>query len=172
MELIKITNNSAGQDVVRARDLHSFLENTDNVNTWFERQSERAMLEEGEDFISLAFLQPSGQKSKDYVLTLSSAKEIAMLNGGEKGKQARKYFIECEKKLIAVQKYNLIETKIHKQIKLENKKYQRNNTEPNDKILLNFMKNERELAMIYKIELLQKDLKKLTEACASNGIYL
>lgn len=98
MELIKITENN-GKQVVSARELHAFLENTDNVNTWFKRQSERAMLVENEDFVSVAFLQPSGQNAIDYAISINSAKEIAMLNGGEKGKQARTYFIECEKQL-------------------------------------------------------------------------
>ena len=98
MELIKITENN-GKNVVSARELHQFLGNTDNVNTWFKRQSERAMLVENEDFISVAFLQPSGQNAIDYAISINSAKEIAMLNGGDKGKQARLYFIECEKQL-------------------------------------------------------------------------
>lgn len=97
-ELIKVATNAEGNQVVSARELHLFLGNTDNVNTWFKRQCERAMLSD-EDFESLAILQPSGQTSTDYAISLQSAKEIAMLNGGEKGKQARLYFIECEKQL-------------------------------------------------------------------------
>ena len=98
MELIKITEQN-GKKVVSARELHAFLGNTDNVNTWFKRQAERAMLVENEDFTSVAFLQPSGQNAIDYAISINSAKEIAMLNGGDKGKQARLYFIECEKQL-------------------------------------------------------------------------
>lgn len=98
MELIKISEKE-GKKVVSARDLHAFLENTDNVNTWFKRQADRAMLVENEDFVSVAILQTSGQTSIDYAISVSSAKEIAMLNGGDKGKQARLYFIECEKQL-------------------------------------------------------------------------
>ena len=96
MELIKITEQN-GKKVVSARELHAFLENTDNVNTWFNRQADRAMLVENEDFVRVAILQPSGQTANDYAISLNSAKELAMLNGGEKGKQARLYFIECEK---------------------------------------------------------------------------
>jgi anti-repressor protein len=107
-ELIKITKQG-NKEVVSARELHAFLENTDNVNTWFKRQAERAMLTENEDFTCLAFLQPSGQSAQDYALTLSSAKEIAMLNGGDKGKQARLYFIECEKQLMTPKVPTLLE---------------------------------------------------------------
>lgn len=104
-ELIKITKNNSGQDVVSARELHKFLENTDNVNTWFQRQAERAMLEQYQDYLvcEIATQVPHqggfrNQVIKDYAISLSSAKEIAMLNGGDKGKQARLYFIECERK--------------------------------------------------------------------------
>jgi anti-repressor protein len=96
-QLIKIQTNQSGEQLVSARELHSFLQNTDNVNTWFKRQAERAMLIQDEDFTSVAILQPSGQKAIDYAISISAAKEIAMLNGGEKGKEARRYFLECEK---------------------------------------------------------------------------
>lgn len=95
-DLIKIEEKD-GKQLVSARELHKFLENTDNVNNWFKRQAERAMLVENEDFTRFAISQTSGQRSFDYALSISSAKEIAMLNGGEKGKQARRYFIEMEK---------------------------------------------------------------------------
>ena len=104
MELIKIQENDKGQKVVSARDLHEFLENKDNVNTWFKRQSERAMLIEGKDFVAILQESSGGRPSQDYAITLQSSKEIAMLNGGEKGKQARLYFIECEEQLLNEQK--------------------------------------------------------------------
>ena len=78
MELIKITEQN-GKNVVSARELHQFLGNTDNVNTWFKRQSERAMLVENEDFISVAFLQPSGQNAIDYAISINSAKYLKKL---------------------------------------------------------------------------------------------
>ena len=98
-ELIKITEQN-GVKVVSARDLHAYLENPDNVNTWFKRQVEKAMLTENEDFVCVAISQSNGrggQNKLDYALTIPSAKEISMLNGGVKGKEARTYFIECEK---------------------------------------------------------------------------
>ena len=38
-----------------------------------------------------------GRPSKDYFLTIDTAKEISMLQRTEKGKEARKYFIECKR---------------------------------------------------------------------------
>lgn len=95
---ITVTTNEKGTQVVSARELHLFLNAGSNVNTWFKNQIERAMLLENEDFTRVQISETSGQTSNDYAISLSSAKEIAMLNGGEKGKQARLYFIECEKK--------------------------------------------------------------------------
>lgn len=96
-ELIKIKKSAGGKDIVSARELHQFLGAKSNVNTWFKNQIERAMLQENIDYVRVQISETSGQTSLDYAVTLSSAKEIAMLNGGEKGKQARLYFIECER---------------------------------------------------------------------------
>lgn len=84
MELVKVATNAEGKQVVSARELHQYLEVGANVNDWVKRQAERAILVENEDFTRFPILGSSGQTSYDYALTLSSAKEISMLNGGEK----------------------------------------------------------------------------------------
>lgn len=45
-------------------------------------------------------LPSRGGPSKDYALTLDTAKHIAICEPGLKGKQVREYFLECEKKQI------------------------------------------------------------------------
>ena len=41
------------------------------------------------------------RKVIDYHLTLDMSKELSMLENNQKGKEARRYFIECEKRLLA-----------------------------------------------------------------------
>lgn len=105
MELIKIRSID-GKNLVSARELHAFLESTDRFNRWFERQLKYGF-DEGIDFTSVKSftLVNNGAKRElqDYALTLDTAKEIAMIQRTNKGKEARHYFIECEKKLLSLE---------------------------------------------------------------------
>lgn len=98
-DLIKIQTSKGGKQVVSAKAVHEFLNAGSNAITWFKNQIERCMLIEGVDFIQVSEQSTGGRPSMDYVMTVGSAKEVAMVNGGEKGKEARLYFIECEKKI-------------------------------------------------------------------------
>ncbi|TAE09627.1 MAG: hypothetical protein EAZ95_15795 [Bacteroidetes bacterium] len=56
-------------------------------------------------FILHIFVKNKISKSNptDYALTLDCAKQITMVQRGEKGNQARQNFIECEKQLQSIQ---------------------------------------------------------------------
>lgn len=79
-----------------ARELHEFLEIDSNFTTWFKRMCEYGF-DEGADFIPHLEESTGGRPSTDYEITLDMAKEIAMIQRNEKGKQARQYFLEIEK---------------------------------------------------------------------------
>ncbi len=53
--------------------------------------------EREKDFTLISAKSTGGRPSTDYALSLDCAKEISMLQRTEKGKQARLYFIACEK---------------------------------------------------------------------------
>ena len=101
-ELIKINSNNT----VSGRELHKFLEIGTRFDKWFIRMCEYGF-NENDDFIRVAQKCPTlggTQTIIDYAITLDMAKEISMLQRSEKGKQARTYFINCEKKLKEVVK--------------------------------------------------------------------
>ena len=100
-ELIKV-NYSADRQTTSARDLWEFLDQPYSQFTkWFDQYKEYGFVE-GQDYraISENFLTAQGNASvrMDYEITIDMAKELAMLQKTEKGKQARQYFIEVEKR--------------------------------------------------------------------------
>lgn len=95
--LITITEQN-GNQAVSARELHTFLGIKRDFTNWCKQMFEYGF-EEDKDFTPILAKSTGGRPSADYALTIDTAKEISMLQRSEKGKQARKYFIECEKKL-------------------------------------------------------------------------
>lgn len=96
-ELIKTITRDDGTIAVSGRELHDFLEVDTRFNDWFQRMAEYGFTE-GQDFYSFLSKTPSGGRpSTDYVMTLDMAKEVAMIQRTDRGKQARQYFIEIDK---------------------------------------------------------------------------
>lgn len=96
-ELIKITTNDAGQQLISGRELFEFLEAKERYSKWFDRMIGYGFVE-GIDYTPYQKVHPlNDQEITDHVLTIDMAKEISMLQRTEKGKQARLYFIEVEK---------------------------------------------------------------------------
>lgn len=103
-ELIKISKNENGELLVSARDLHEFLildemgKGTEFAK-WFKRMCEYGF-EENVDYVFVKNDEKSnGRPQTNYALKIDMAKEIAMIQRNDKGKVARLYFIECEKRL-------------------------------------------------------------------------
>ena len=96
------TINGNAVETVNARELHTFLESKQDFSTWIKNRIEKYEFVENADYLLHKFMEqtPSGAKHKtDYYVSVGMAKELAMVENNDKGKQARKYFIECEKKL-------------------------------------------------------------------------
>lgn len=107
-DLIKITTKD-GKQLVSARELHEFLEIKTDFRKWFPRMCEYGFAE-NVDYTPVKFVHPMNlQECTDYAISIDMAKELSMIQRTEKGKQARLYFIECEKKLKEVDaKANLL----------------------------------------------------------------
>lgn len=95
--------DNISQLAVNARDLHSFLNVGKVFAAWITERIEKYGFVENQDYILT--ISKTGKRSnvtvKDYHLTLDTAKELAMVENNEQGRKVRRYFIECEKRLIA-----------------------------------------------------------------------
>ncbi|AHB80186.1 phage antirepressor Ant [Escherichia coli] len=91
--------------LVNARDLHGFLEVGKDFSNWIRAKLNEYGFVENLDYILFSpnLAKTPGRRRKDYHLTLDTAKELAMVERNEKGRQIRRYFIECEKKLRNIQ---------------------------------------------------------------------
>lgn len=97
-EIIKIDV----ENKVSGRELHDFLEVGRDFTTWMKQMIGYGFSEHA-DYETCSPNSGSeihgGQNKVDYRMTIDMAKEICMIQRTEKGKQARQYFIECEKRL-------------------------------------------------------------------------
>ncbi len=112
-ELIKIETKGSSQ-VVSARELHKFLDVQSEFPKWCSRMFEYGFVE-NQDFTEVIVKNDDNRKGGkstliDYALTLDCAKQIAMLQRNDKGKEARQYFIACEKSLATAQ---IAQTKVY-----------------------------------------------------------
>ena len=127
-ELIKIEIR-AGKQLVSGRELHTFLGIKTKFKDWFPRMCEYGFIE-NKDYIAIAQKRATAQGNEtayvDYLMKISMAKELSMLQRNEKGKQARLYFIECEEKLKAKLPQTYLEA-LKELVKVEEAKLQLEN---------------------------------------------
>lgn len=99
-QLIPVFNGALGdrqQQLCDAQDLHTFLSVQTRFNDWVARRIEQYGFIEGEDFYSFLSKSEGGRPSTQYHLTLDTAKELAMVENNEQGRQVRRYFIAMER---------------------------------------------------------------------------
>jgi len=104
-QLIKIDKQIIGTDEVNsvnARDLYKQLEIKQEFANWIKTQINTLGLEENIDFFSFdknVKREIGSTVKKEYIITIDTAKHIAMASRTPKGKEIRNYFISVEKKL-------------------------------------------------------------------------
>lgn len=99
-ELIKITTNEEGKQLVSARELYIGLGMNKAVwSRWYKTNIENNdFFKENIDWIGVQH-HVEGNSTKDFAITLEFAKHIAMMARTEKSHEYRNYLIECEKKV-------------------------------------------------------------------------
>jgi phage anti-repressor protein len=125
--LINIEQKAIGTthvQTVDARELHAFLEVRRDFTNWIKQRITKYGFIENQDFICIDGLSLSpnlanqssienvcspdlaskgrgGHNRMEYHLTIDMAKELSMVERTPKGKEARQYFIECERRLFS-----------------------------------------------------------------------
>ena len=100
-ELISLTQSAINgelQQTVNARELHAFLESKQDFSTWIKNRIEKYGFVENQDFVRFhKKMEANNATMIEYYLALDMAKEVAMIENNEKGRDVRQYFITCEK---------------------------------------------------------------------------
>lgn len=98
-EIINITRaaiNNEEVNAVNARDLWKKLGSGQEFANWIKGRICEYGFEEGKDFL-INLSKSHGRPSKEYIISLDMAKELAMVENNEQGRKVRQYFIEVEK---------------------------------------------------------------------------
>jgi phage anti-repressor protein/phage antirepressor YoqD-like protein len=91
--------NNQEINTVNARELHKFLESKQDFATWIKSRIEHYHFQENQDFVRLhKKMEANNATLIEYHITLDMAKHLCMVDRSEQGREARLYFIECEKK--------------------------------------------------------------------------
>ncbi len=107
-KLISLETHSLEGEMVQtvnARSLHVFLKSGKDFSSWIKNRIQQYEFMENKDYIVFTHSgeNPSGGRPmKEYAISIEMAKEISMVERNEKGKEARQYFIQCEKRAKAL----------------------------------------------------------------------
>ena len=106
--IVPIYEDKEERRLVNARELWIFIESKREFATWIKNRIDKYGFVESVDFTTFDNLVKrsngggSGAILKEYLITVDVAMELATVENNAKGRQVRKYFIECEKRLKAV----------------------------------------------------------------------
>jgi len=103
-ELVKVEERN-GIPTCNARELHEYLEVGTKYADWITGRIDKYEFIEGVDYTKASEKKEAsrtGQISIEYYITLDMAKQLSMVENNDKGREARRYFIEAEKKLKAL----------------------------------------------------------------------
>lgn len=106
-ELIHIQPRDVGGasiQTVNARDLWQFVESQQQFADWIKARIETYGFIENEDWVIHKTMKnpAGGRPALDYHLSVEMAKELAMVENNDKGREIRRYFIECERRAKSV----------------------------------------------------------------------
>lgn len=95
------TTELQGAFPANAETLFKFLNSVTKFADWITRRITQYGFIENQDYI-VKTTYTGRRPRKEYFVTLDMAKELCMVENNDKGKEARRYFIKCEKELQAI----------------------------------------------------------------------
>ncbi|KAF0263077.1 phage antirepressor Ant [Campylobacter coli] len=149
---------------ILARDLHFFIDAKRQFANWINERIENYDFIENQDY-AIELVYTKGRPRKEYYITLDMAKELCMVENNEKGRQARRYFIECEKRLKNIEAEQMQKLAFRQSLGYKSQlKQQKQKYENEIKALKYDLEHKKELS--FKRKLSQKELLELRKILA------
>ncbi|EAH5742927.1 phage antirepressor Ant [Campylobacter coli] len=147
-----------------AREIFQFLNSEQEYSNWIKNRISHYNFIENQDYI-IELVYTKGRPRKEYYVTLDMAKELCMVENNEKGRQARRYFIECEKRLKNLEQEKMQKLAFHQSLGYKSQlKQQKEHYENKIKALQYDLENKKELS--FKRKLSKEELLELRKILA------
>ncbi|EAI1916594.1 phage antirepressor Ant [Campylobacter coli] len=147
-----------------AREIFQFLNSLQDYSNWIKNRISHYNFIENQDYI-IEIVYTKGRPRKEYYVTLDMAKELCMVENNEKGRQARRYFIDCEKRLKNLEQEKMEKLAFHQSLGYKSQlKQQKEHYENKIKALKYDLEKKKELS--FKRKLSQKELLELRKILA------
>ncbi|EKF6159387.1 antA/AntB antirepressor family protein [Campylobacter coli] len=148
------------------KNLFYFLEIDTKFADWINRRINHYDFIENQDYI-IELVYTKGRPRKEYYVTLDMAKELCMVENNEKGRQARRYFIECEKRLKNLEQEKMEKLAFHQSLGYKSQlKQQKEHYENKIKALKYDLEKKKELS--FKRKLSKEELLELRKILAKD----
>ncbi|EMW0114517.1 antA/AntB antirepressor family protein [Campylobacter coli] len=149
-----------------AREIFQFLNSEQEYANWIKNRISHYNFIENQDYI-IELVYTKGRPRKEYYVTLDMAKELCMVENNEKGRQARRYFIECEKRLKNLEAEQMQKLAFHQSLGYKSQlKQQKEKYENKIKALQYDLEHKKELS--FKRKLSKEELLELRKILAKD----
>ena len=109
-EQVPVYITSTGEKVVYGTELYEYLGSKQEYSNWVKNRLRECDSVEDTDFTTILSKSTGGRPKQEYIIKLATAKEMAMLEHNQKGKQVRRYFIRVEDKYEEAKKKKVTQT--------------------------------------------------------------
>ncbi|EAI0345032.1 phage antirepressor Ant [Campylobacter coli] len=149
-----------------AREIFQFLNSEQEYANWIKNRISHYNFIENQDYI-IELVYTKGRPRKEYYVTLDMAKELCMVENNEKGRQARRYFIDCEKRLKNLEQEKMEKLAFHQSLGYKSQlKQQKEHYENEIKALKYDLEHKKELS--FKRKLSDEELLELRKILAKD----